>query len=536
MHLSEAERSQFRLEPTPELIQSVHRTIQRHEKAIDALEDRIQRFLGQVRELQYDQAKHRAAIARCCGLITLARRLPEELLIKIFGHCVESGWTRAPVVVSHVCSAWRKAAQAPQVWSHIYVRCDDANVYDRTRFWLTMARRADLHVTVAASHHVPEWRMYGLLDLLKARSEQWSSLKIDTDTLRHAGFILFRCHGSTPNLRHVEIRTDATDSADAGGELNLAVLGDMFTTDRAPRLTSVAYYSSVVPAVPIFPAHINDLTLEIRESPAHRPLSAALLIGILEPLLELRNLTVTMPLVYEQPFVPEADQSRVVSLPDLTMLTLYGPTDLNELLLHLHTPALRRLHLRSLEDAGYRQQPIGPSLTRYLEQSAPPLELLELHDIDLAPETFATCFGALPALRELRLHESSISDATLGLLRGPCGLCPRLARLDLRWCGLLHGRALVDLVRSRHVVTVDDRSRGLLPGPIEEVGVINCCFVEERDVLDLARMAVCRIVTRDGEDYCRPRDCCSNGRYRTRFRLRHMPELIESRGSIRLIL
>ena len=39
--------------------------------------------------------------------------------------------------------------------------------------------------------------------------------------------------------------------------------------------------------------------------------------------------------------------------------------------------------------------------------------------------------------------------------------------------------------------------------PIEEVGVVNCAFVREEDVLDLARMTVCRIVMRDGDDYCR---------------------------------
>ncbi|KAJ2977603.1 hypothetical protein NUW54_g11399 [Trametes sanguinea] len=121
MFLSDTERLQYRLEPTPDIIDAAWDTIQDHEHAIDDLEDRIQDLLHQVQNLRYDQAKHRAAIERCKGLITLARRLPEELLIKIFEHCIEDGWTRAPVVVSHVCSAWRKAALAPKVWSHVYV-------------------------------------------------------------------------------------------------------------------------------------------------------------------------------------------------------------------------------------------------------------------------------------------------------------------------------------------------------------------------------------------------------------------------------
>ena len=113
MHLSDAERQQFRIEPTPEVIQAAEATILAHERAIASVEERVTHLLNQVQDLRYEQARHRAAIARCRGLFTLARRLPEELLIKVFEHLVADGWTRAPVVVSHVCSAWRRAAAAP---------------------------------------------------------------------------------------------------------------------------------------------------------------------------------------------------------------------------------------------------------------------------------------------------------------------------------------------------------------------------------------------------------------------------------------
>ena len=551
MLLSDSERQQFRLEPTPAVVQAARDTIRKHEGAIEELEGHIQGLVDQIRHLRYDQAKHRAKIERCHGLITLARRLPEELLIKIFRHCVDGGWTRAPVVVSHVCSAWRRAAQAPVLWSHIYARCDDPNVLERMRFWLKMARGVELHITVTASRRTPRWQVEHVMAPLKAHSGQWGSLRIETASLQHAGLIMAQCDGIMPVLRTLEFYTEMADVDDAFGVTDLTQLPETFGQNQAPRLRTVTYISNIIPAVPVFPTHITGLTLEVRESPEERPLSAAMIMEVLEPLVELRNLTFTMPLNYEQPYVPEGDPERVVSLPNLTTLTLYGPTDLNGLLTHLHAPSLCNLHLRSLEDAGYRQQPIGPSLTRFLEQSAPPLALLELHDIDLTPETFATVFAALPRLRELRLHESSISDGTLALLNGPRGLCPRLARVDLRWCGLLHGRALVDLVRSRLVV---DDLAGTVSDPIVEVGVINCCFVEEGDVLDLARMTVCRIITRGGDDHCREcflcrevrhadglgfagvRDCCSNGRYRTRFRLRHMAELLEREGDFRLVL
>ncbi|KAI0332792.1 hypothetical protein GY45DRAFT_413919 [Cubamyces sp. BRFM 1775] len=84
--------------------------------------------------------------------------------------------------------------------------------------------------------------------------------------------------------------------------------------------------------------------------------------------------------------------------------------------LYPHTvqgPALHELYLRSLKNLGYHQRPIGPSLARFIGLSAPPLRLLELHDIDLDSETFEACFAALLVLRELHLYDSSISDAAV---------------------------------------------------------------------------------------------------------------------------
>ncbi|KAI0822963.1 hypothetical protein BC628DRAFT_1541136 [Trametes gibbosa] len=550
MHLTDEERCQYRLEPTPEVVEAAWATIHSHEAAIGDLEARIQGLLSDLRDLRYDQAKHRAAIERSIGLITLARRLPEELLIRIFTLAVADGWTRAPVVVSHVCAGWRKAALAPQVWTHVYAECDDPLVLERTRFWLGRARGAGLHLTVSASWRVTERQLVELMALLVEKSAQWKSLSVKTDMFYLADLVLSHCHHSTPELREVDIMTAALDLA-ASSISEVALLQSTFAADKSPLLSSVSYISTVVPSTPIFPSHIANLVLEIKESPSHHPLSAESLLILLEHLPQLRTLSLSMPYIYEHDYIPSTDPARTAALPALESLTLYGPTDMNELLPHLHTPALRSLRLRSLEDLGYRQRPIGPSLVRFVRASAPPaLGLLELHDIDLAPDAFEACFAALPALRELRLHECAIGDATVRLLHaGPRGLCPRLTRVDLRWCGHLRGRALVDLVRSRLrqqrcAGEGDGDGDGLReaggdwPGadPIEEVGVINCCFVTEEDVLDLARMTVCRLVMRESEDYCRTCGCCDNQRYRTRLRLRHISELIEEGHNMKLVL
>ena len=500
MVLPEEERLLFRLEPTPEVINTAHETIRTHEASIREIEGRVQRLLGHVAELRHEQVKHRTVIERSWGIITIARRLPEELLIKIFGHCVEDGWTRAPLAVSHVCSSWRRAAHAPQVWSHVYVRCDDTNVFERTKFWLNMAGRTDLHLTIRASWRTPPWQFPALMKLLVNHANQWQTLNVETESYSQANRIFSACTHPMPQLRSIGAHIIAVEDAPPDGVSDLESLDAIFNVNTAPKLSSISLICGVTPTIPIFPSHLTRLSLNIQLSSPERLLSAAWILDILESLPELRILTLIMPLVYEGPFVPSQDPSRLIHASQLTTLVMYGPTDLNELLVHLDAPGLRHLHLRSLEDVGYRQRPVGPSLTRFLEQSSPPLELLELHDIDLSPEAFAACFAALPGLRELRLHESSISDRTVALLRGSRGLCPRLARVDFRWCSMLHGRALVDLVRSR--CAVDDPT---MPdsGQIEDIGVINCCFVLEEDVMDLARLTVCRVIMREGDDYCR---------------------------------
>ncbi|KZT13165.1 uncharacterized protein LAESUDRAFT_639796 [Laetiporus sulphureus 93-53] len=542
------DRLRYRRQPTPEDVLAARAEIREHENAISGIQEHITGLLLQVQRLRREQEKHQAAINKCKGVITLARRIPEELLAKIFEQCVADGWSRSPITVSHVCSAWRKAACTPRVWSHVYVNCPSPDALDRTRFWLGMARQAPLDITVVTGW-CPDWQLGEVMEILLQHMRQWRTFVIespDSTQVDHILSCIARIRvprgACLPNLREVYIATevhfeDPTDSEDNPPD----TFEDAFGPHNAPKLSALLYTSNVLPLCipdkPTFPSHLTRLDLTFTESLFQRPLAAESLLTLFEGVPELRSLALAMPLMYVQPFVPEVDASRTVCLAHLEELSMYGPTDMNGFLPHMRAPSLRRLHLRSLEDVGYRQQPLGPSLLRFLygkegtitehEDGPLSIELLELHDIDLTPEAFVECFEALSNLRELRLHESSLSDAMLALLQDPQGLCPRLTRLDLRWCGHLSGRALVELVRSRlrpdGAQKADDASAA---DPISEVAIINCCFVEEPDVMDMAAMTVCRVVMREGDDYCRMRGCCDNSRYRTRLRLKHADNII----------
>lgn len=305
-----------------------------------------------------------------------------------------------------------------------------------------------------------------------------------------------------PALRSVEFETELNLDWQVHLEADEFDLTETFAFHRVPRLQEFRFTTNFLPGDLRFPTHITSLHLNILESPTARPLSASVLIELLAPLTSLESLTLCLPLHYEGPFVEEEILEPAV-LHSLKGLSMYGPTDMNGLLFHFEAPLLRRLQLRSLEDVGYRQEPIGPALLHFLRSSRAPLELLELHDIDLSSDYFAECFAALPDLRTLRLHESSISDSTVSLLGT---LCPKLSRLDLRWCGHLGGEALVRLVTDRNSPGEDTRRNEILGGRsverIEEVGILNCAHVGESDVLQLAKLTTCRVRLRE-HDYCR---------------------------------
>jgi len=87
---------------------AVEQLIQIERAHSTAIEQEMEALLTSVRRLQFKKAVHESQIRHYQGLITMARRLPPELLAAIFELCVDDGWTRMPLVASGVCTEWRK--------------------------------------------------------------------------------------------------------------------------------------------------------------------------------------------------------------------------------------------------------------------------------------------------------------------------------------------------------------------------------------------------------------------------------------------
>ena len=491
-----------------------------HQTQIESIDITIQDLLRQVQQLRVKRVNHLDAIAKLRGSISMARRAPDEVLALIFEHGAAGGWVNAPLVSSHVCAKWRRASFVPRVWSHIHLTSESLDPIAKTRLWLSRALQSPLFVVInvqVLNHHT-----LGAFELLLERASQWRAITLNTRFAQQANDVLYQCLRPFPHLHTLNIVSFSIGVATEQGVDELTGLGDAFAD--APSLSYARIVSNRFP--PSIPPTVVDLSLQLSDVVSSRPsLFAALeMLGTLPYLL---NLTLVIPTQFAQVVYSNVDRTRETHFHHLERLTIDAPPDFNGVLKHIQTPALKYLHLRSAEpplrlDPSHPHEGTGKALLRFLRSSNPPIKLLELHDVDIRQDDFLQCFLSLPHLEELHLHETEVLNEAFLSLHGPTGACPRLRRLDLRWCEQLAGQALVDLVQSRLDPTANQRRSF---DPIEEITVINCALVDESSVLGLAQATVCSVVVRSLEDHCHSGGCCNNNRYRERLRLRHQKDL-----------
>ncbi|KAI5124863.1 hypothetical protein M0805_007295 [Coniferiporia weirii] len=492
--------------------------IAQHESAISVLQSKINGLIQDIRRFEEEKRKHATAIAKCKGVLTLANRIPGELLARIFELSVIGWWTRAPIVVSQVCSSWRKAAKAPSVWSHVYVDCDKGDPVARCKLWLHMAQLSPLVVTFRTTDHFPI--VDATLDILLGHILRWRSFTLEAPSVQSANYVLERCSGAGPQLKEVNIRLGGShmtvpvpDVVHGEGRLS----GFKTAFERVPNLRRISLSADISQSW-VGITQITSLILQLNNCQLSRagPVLCSDIINVLTETPNLQELNVDIPRE-DRREIRLDDPSRSVSLCELTSLILSLPIPFMMLTLHLRTPKLNRLYLRCPDDPhGFADDITRATLRDFLELSAPPLRILQLYDVDISQSDFLFCFNLLHTLEELYLHGSEILDETLGYLSPAFGLLPKLSVLDLRWCGHVSGWALEDLVRLRSTGS----GHGLAPTPLTELTIINCSIVNERHIVSIANYCTCRLKIRDRDDFCLHRGCCNNVRYRARFRSR----------------
>lgn len=327
--------------------------------------------------------------------------------------------------------------------------------------------------------------MFEVMKLLILHHSRWRSLTLASPRLAVVNDVLQYCADKVyPILQTLCV---SIDEEVVPADSELASLSDSF--NNCPQLHNCIITRNIPPSGRDIPSTITELSINLNGH-STISLSVEILLELLLDLPLLENFSISLARAQFTTFT-DGNIERPTTLHTLKVLTLIGQPDLFAVLQSIHTPALLRLHLKSSKKSiPVSDQWSGLRLLQWIDLGNTSLELLELRDVDVADDIFIACFRALMNLKTLKLHDSEISDAVFECLHDSC---PNLRDVDLRWCGQVTGRALVRFVQSRAVMGST---------PIESITVINCSFVGEQDILDLAYITVCRLVI-NLNDHCR---------------------------------
>ena len=469
----------FRRHPSPQDVTELQALITTNESSVASLNEEIEACSRQLSALRTKSYAHIFTIRRCQAAMTLARLIPPELLAKIFEYASGTGWTRAAIVVSHVCSTWRAAARShPSVWSHVTINLDMRDPVCWTKHWLSMARHAPLHVKIV--HTVPSTLLGQVMALLSERSERWVSLTLDLH-LADTRQVLAACTGSFTRLRSINVTLIATDESIEAAE---GTTGFSNAFRDSPALTSVSIVGNVLPKD--LPPHLTSLYIEYSDPLGFSIETPRSVLETLRNLTDLETLTLRLGVVTAPPGIPDVELPKLKTLVYEDLRTGEFP-----IVNYLTASSLTHLHAYVQSDPDLYGTPTH--LVHFLEDS-PNLETLELDGVDIWPAQWHSTLPLLPKLRRLRLHDSDIDDPIIERMFGNNGLCPDLQKIDLRWCQHVRGMTLVRLVESR-----------LEEGgcEIEEVAAIGCSLVRKQDAMHLASLTTFRVVIGETDEHCR---------------------------------
>ncbi|KAL0949725.1 hypothetical protein HGRIS_009765 [Hohenbuehelia grisea] len=443
--------------------------------------------------LQSKRAYHTSRIKYYKGMVTLARRLPPEILASIFWLCANNFSSNAPLTYSQVCTEWRRAALTPYLWSRPVVDCAERTACSQARLWLKRAAETSLSITLYIYHQAtsPD----EVIKIFLPKSSNWHSLKI-CGTSSDVHRVLELCTLPMPQLRRF--------AAECPRQVTLDPTPLHIALTSATKLDACSLSSVTIPTVDLFPTSITRLCLSILPI-APFDISMTNLMMLLGNLGHLQTLDLRLPRdTSAQPLIWDTVEPEALDLSYLLQLKLDGHYDAYRLLRFIRTPMLQSFSLSYGE--GLEPLNLPPAteeiLSHFLQTNCDTLQKLELSSITTFPSNYGTWLGCMPGLREIYLHDSDIPDAAMHLLSEAPLLCPRLARLDLRWCENLRGQSLVDLVRVRTLARKDNPMSDDAPSTIEEVTLINCASVLVKDVIELATMTICRVLAPQDEDRC----------------------------------
>ncbi|KAJ7196800.1 hypothetical protein GGX14DRAFT_574617 [Mycena pura] len=392
--------------PSDVQINQVHNFIRSAEAKISALDDVIAGVRHALDRLELQRAKLGDIVKSHRSMASTVRRLPSEILSKIFSHYyLEASDTHAsPERLLHlvsVCDRWRTIVLAsPLLWCHIIPKMWKVDSGEMQQTSLQLKRSAPAALSIHLSSLRSNSNSSRILDLLLTESRRWQNLHLNINP------------------------SDYTHLATSGGEF--PILEKLFLVFREPVAEHAALFFGPLPA-------LVDLTLKaygtsISEAPDYlwAQLRTCTLIGcLMDDILRILPLfsagaRVCLDDCFAQKNVHPTSVHTVVS--DLSLCCYWQVTD--TLLGAFTAPCLKRLCI-----AGHYSI---PSIIAFLKRSSCALThlVMDLSGLQLlGPDRFA---APLPTLLRSP-HARDIVDLEVDLHGGeiPEELMDALAMRDI---------------------------------------------------------------------------------------------------------
>ncbi|KAK7032673.1 hypothetical protein R3P38DRAFT_3264701 [Favolaschia claudopus] len=345
-------------------------------------EEELARLDALIRDLSTKRGRIKGYIDAHKALVSHPRRLPPELLQKIFVQCLPTthnavmSVAAAPLLLGHICSRWRAVAfSTSRLWDSLHVSVKyvgwnsdkSAAIID----WLTRAgsRPLSLSISCEKGDYPESAHCESLLPLLFTFSARWSSLRCTKVPVKH---LLQLEEGiEAPLLEDIHVTCQSPTPYSGPGSHILD--SPLFNGTRVSitTLDPAALIEERLQGVGHRWDHLTDLALDrlgprspspdFEDEYTYRYLDYNAVYRLLQRCTNLRSLKV--PVEVGDDLTDETLD--VPLLESLTLVVAGSSCDaLGELIEHLVMPQLTKFHLINLDSADYPPPPSNLKLHR----------------------------------------------------------------------------------------------------------------------------------------------------------------------------
>ncbi|KAL0059607.1 hypothetical protein AAF712_013658 [Marasmius tenuissimus] len=356
-------------------LDEISMNIAHEEEELERYDTEINRLVDLLGVLENEMEALQARVDRRKSFISITRRLPEELWVEIFSHCIfptsEPSSSTTPFRLSAVCSRWREIlTSAPKLWS---------------AFGLTIYLRGAIHVP-AVEFHLSRCKGQPLDVFITKRLAPCLRYSGQGDSTTTEGAVAIRDEMISQLMKQTQKLTILKGSVSSKSPLDALPLLEHLSIGRLANELSSSFYEALRHA-----SQLHDVVLH--SSSEHLPVhfrelrsSSVRSLTILEVGMCLRELVNVLP--------------ELGKLESLTLKRVYG-----------------------------KQMSEPPPVV------CPRLQHLSIHfdNDNLINETLLQSF-TIPHLRSLALHYSGLVFDTGGLDTTLCRFSASLTRLSLSAC------------------------------------------------------------------------------------------------------